>query len=86
MGYVIVVVSAATHRKHASPAVVVGYLAQAGSRMCVRGRAEFHVGDRIALDAVGAALQQDELGFVLAQVVFNQRPHLVERRIVGKGW
>jgi len=54
--------------------------------MGMRGRTEFHVRDRVALDAVGAALQQDKLGFVFTQVVFHQRPYFLEHGVVGIGW
>ena len=48
-------------------------------------RRESHVRDRVALDAVRAGLQQDELGLVFAQVRQNARPYDVESRIVRTG-
>jgi hypothetical protein len=41
------------------------------------------VGDWIALETVGAALQDDELRRELLEVRGDQRPYACERRIVG---
>jgi len=46
---------------------------------------EPHMRDGVALDAVRARLQQDELGLVFAQMRQHPRPYGVERRIVRTG-
>ena len=50
----------------------------------MRGGAEFHIGDRVTLDTVGAALQQDELRLVFTQVSLDQRPDLLKYGVIGK--
>src|SRR5690242_9212668 len=61
----------------------LGELGQVASGPTVSLRGEAQVGDRIAFQAVGAALQDDELRSMPLNMLHDCRPDRVEDGIVG---
>src|SRR5262249_39648095 len=82
LGEVAAVIAPAPERQHAAVAQAVGELAQRAGGMSVRTGGEAQVRDRIAFEAVGAALQDDELGLEALEVFQYPRPDMLEYGIV----
>ena len=68
------VVPTATECQHPAVAQARGQLHQVLRRAPVHGRTEAQVGDRITLDAVGAALEHQELRFEALDVLQDPGP------------
>src|SRR5690606_20707683 len=79
------VVTAAAHRENAAVPEFVGERTQTCRGVRVRFLREPKMRDRIACQAVGAALEQDELGAPFAQQRFGALPEREERRVVSTG-
>src|SRR6202008_3734460 len=82
LGEVAAVVAPAAERQHAAVAEAVGELLQGAGSVPMRAGREAQVRDRIALEAVGSALQDEELRLEALEVRHDARPHLLEDRIV----
>src|ERR1700756_1987895 len=83
LGEVAAVVAPAPERQHAPVPQAVGELLQRAGGMPVRAGREPQVRDRIALEAVGSTLQDEELGLEALEGRQHARPHLLEYPIVG---
>jgi len=77
------VVTTAASSHNASVAMPVGQGAQIMSRLCMRVLGESQVGYRIAVQAVGTALHDDEFRPGIVQVAQHPRPDIAELTIAG---
>src|SRR6266404_5019738 len=85
LGEIVAVVSPASQGEHTAVTETVGERAQLAGRAPVHARREAQVGDRIALETVGAALQDDEVRCELLPVRRDVRPDAGEHHVVGTG-
>src|SRR6267143_3443831 len=85
LGEIVAVVSPASQGEHPTVTETVGERGQLAGRAPVYARREAQVGDRIALETVGAALQDDEFRRELLQVRGDVRPDAGEHLVVGTG-
>src|SRR5262245_6811435 len=79
------VVATAAHSEYAAVAELVGNAADRGGRARVRCFAVRQVRNRVALQAVRSALQQDELGTGGTQVLLDTRPGRGKVRVARTG-
>src|SRR5579862_8866501 len=85
MGQVAAVVAPAAESQHPPVSARVGERGKIARRAAVHVRREAQVCDRIAVDGIGAALQDDEFRIVSRQVRHDVRPHLRKYFVVGPG-
>lgn len=76
LGQIASVVATPAQRQHAPVLEPIGQRAQVTGRLRMCGRRQTQVGQRIARDAVGAALQDQEFRLEARNVLKHRRPDL----------
>src|SRR5215470_15787673 len=77
------VVAAATEAEHAAMTQALGQFAQVAGGAPMNLRREAQMSDRVTLETVRTALQDEELRLVLLEVRKHPRPHGCEHLIIG---